>query len=62
MKVVNEAVEESTGWGNLLLTFASNLVAPEEEEIEGILHTYYPTNRPNNINNSNIINRTPWYF
>ncbi|XP_035650186.1 triadin-like isoform X40 [Oncorhynchus keta] len=39
MKVVNEAVEESTGWGNLLLTFASNLVAPEEEEeIEGELH------------------------
>uniref|UniRef100_A0A4W5RHK5 Triadin n=1 Tax=Hucho hucho TaxID=62062 RepID=A0A4W5RHK5_9TELE len=39
MKVENEAVEESTGWGNLLLTFASNLVAPEEEEdIEGELH------------------------
>ncbi|KAK6295161.1 hypothetical protein J4Q44_G00343870 [Coregonus suidteri] len=39
MKMVNEAVEESTGWGNLLLTFASSLVAPEEEdEIEGELH------------------------
>uniref|UniRef100_A0A8C7LTR4 Triadin n=1 Tax=Oncorhynchus mykiss TaxID=8022 RepID=A0A8C7LTR4_ONCMY len=35
MKVVNEAVEESTDWGKLLLTFVSSLVAPEEEEIEG---------------------------
>uniref|UniRef100_A0A8C8JBH1 Triadin n=1 Tax=Oncorhynchus tshawytscha TaxID=74940 RepID=A0A8C8JBH1_ONCTS len=34
MKVVNEAVEESTDWGKLLLTFVSSLVAPEEEEIE----------------------------
>uniref|UniRef100_A0A8C8GFA3 Triadin n=3 Tax=Oncorhynchus TaxID=8016 RepID=A0A8C8GFA3_ONCTS len=39
MKVVNEAVEESTGWGNLLLTFASNLVAPEEEEEIEAFHT-----------------------
>ena len=32
MKVVNKAVVESTGWLNMLLTFASNLVAPEDEE------------------------------
>ncbi|CAB1340245.1 unnamed protein product [Coregonus sp. 'balchen'] len=38
MKVVNEAVEESTDWGKLLLTFVSSLVAPEEEEIEAF-HT-----------------------
>uniref|UniRef100_A0A673YC56 Triadin n=1 Tax=Salmo trutta TaxID=8032 RepID=A0A673YC56_SALTR len=38
MKVVNVAVEESTDWGKLLLAFVSSLVAPEEEEIEGIFH------------------------
>uniref|UniRef100_A0A3P8YY39 Triadin n=1 Tax=Esox lucius TaxID=8010 RepID=A0A3P8YY39_ESOLU len=38
MKVVNGAVEESTDWVNLLLNFASSLVAPEEEEVEAF-HT-----------------------
>ncbi|XP_062324423.1 triadin-like isoform X3 [Osmerus eperlanus] len=34
--VVSDATEDSTDWLNLLMTFVSSLVAPEEEEIEGV--------------------------
>ncbi len=37
MKAVNEAMEDSTDWITSILTFMTNLVAPEEEEEEGIL-------------------------
>ena len=33
--VVSDATEDSTDWLNLLMTFVSSLVAPEEDEIEG---------------------------
>ncbi len=35
MKAVNEAMEDSTDWITSVLTFMTNLVAPEEEEEEG---------------------------
>ena len=34
--VVSNTTEDSTDWLNLLVTFVSSLVAPEEEEIEGV--------------------------
>lgn len=37
MKAVNEAMDDSTDWITSILTFMTNLVAPEEEEDEGIL-------------------------
>ncbi|KAI1897480.1 hypothetical protein AGOR_G00083710 [Albula goreensis] len=35
MKVVNDAMEESTDWMNAILTFVSDLLAPEEDDDEG---------------------------
>lgn len=37
MTAVNEAMDDSTDWIMSILTFMTNLVAPEEEEDEGIL-------------------------
>ncbi|XP_046891156.1 triadin-like isoform X2 [Hypomesus transpacificus] len=34
--VVSDTTEDSPDWLNLLVTFVSSLVAPEEEEIEGV--------------------------
>jgi len=36
MKAVNEAMDDTTDWITSILTFMTNLVAPEEEEDEGI--------------------------
>lgn len=38
VKAVHEALDESSNWMNAILTFMTNLVAPEEEEEEGIFH------------------------
>lgn len=37
MKAVSDAMDDSTDWLTSILTFMTNLVAPEEEEEEGIL-------------------------
>ncbi|KAJ8355936.1 hypothetical protein SKAU_G00187300 [Synaphobranchus kaupii] len=36
MKVVNDAVEESSDWMNTVLTFVSDLLAPEEDDYEAV--------------------------
>ncbi|XP_056619956.1 triadin-like [Triplophysa dalaica] len=39
MKPVSDAMEDSTDWITSILTFVTNLVAPEPEEHEALLHT-----------------------
>lgn len=38
VKVVHEAVDDSSDWMNAILTFMTNLVTPEEEEEAGTFH------------------------
>lgn len=38
VKAVHEAMDDSNNWMNGILTFMTNLLAPEDEEEEGIFY------------------------